>query len=149
MRGRRKDHSGSLAHHIHSRGPLPTNKGDKKGAGHNVGGSTTTGKAGVGSTSDDIKQPERKVRLEDDPTLMQLDDLITHIDSLQEPHKNQQLRFECLLMIYLLCHMCIQNYNIYRLVSVNTLLCSNCCACNCDFITHLHTRTSITTTATC
>eukprot|EP00026_Physarum_polycephalum_P008299 Phypoly_transcript_08381.p1 GENE.Phypoly_transcript_08381~~Phypoly_transcript_08381.p1 ORF type:complete len:490 (+),score=66.27 Phypoly_transcript_08381:41-1510(+) len=53
--------------------------------------------------------------LDHDPTMNQLDDIISNIERMQVPHANNSLRFEFTLLLFLLCHLCIQNYNIYRL----------------------------------
>lgn len=42
--------------------------------------------------------------------------VIQHIDSIHQPIKRQSIQFEFALFVYLLGHLLIQNYNIYRIV---------------------------------
>lgn len=44
------------------------------------------------------------------------DDVLKQIDSIHAPIKNQMIRFETFLFIYLIVHLLMQNYNIYQIV---------------------------------
>ena len=57
-----------------------------------------------------------KKAVQRDNTLKQIEKVTANIESFQTPLKHQDWKFEVLLVIYLMCHMLIQNYNIYKTV---------------------------------
>ena len=76
----------------------------------------------LGSPTSSIKKPlngDVNATQYASDTGVYIDRLVHGIEEMQQPVQRQSMRFELALYLYLIVHLLLQNYNIYRLVRID------------------------------